>query len=133
MPDGPSHVWAALRYTERNPVRAGLVEAAEHWRWSSAAVHCGLTPNNGVLELAQWQERWESGSWLRYLREKDAEEELAAIRECTHTGRPFGTPEFVQAMQAATQRCLTLQKRGRRKKETGATDDRQTTLVFDQG
>jgi len=121
-----------LRYTERNPVRAGLVEAAENWRWSSAAVHCCMTLNDGLLELAPWQERWDSESWLRYLREKDAEEEVAALRECTHTGRPFGAPEFVKAMEAATQRCLTLQRRGRRKKKTEATDGEQSTLAFDE-
>ena len=131
-PMDPSHLWAALRYVERNPVRAGLVEAAEEWRWSSAAVPCGVIANDGLLELAPWQERWDSASWLSYLREKDEEGEVTAIRECTHTGRPFGTPEFVQAREAATQRCLTLQKRGRRKKME-VTDDRQTTLIFDRG
>lgn len=36
------HLWAAIRYVERNPVRAGLVTAAEDYPWSSAASHCGL-------------------------------------------------------------------------------------------
>ena len=26
---------------ELNPVRAGMVDAAEQWEWSSAAAHCG--------------------------------------------------------------------------------------------
>jgi putative transposase len=29
---------AAWRYIERNPIRAGLVERAEDWRWSSASL-----------------------------------------------------------------------------------------------
>jgi hypothetical protein len=29
------------RYIERNPVRAGLVERAQDWRWSSAAPRFG--------------------------------------------------------------------------------------------
>lgn len=33
------HLWAALRYTELNPVRAGLVSQPECWPWSSAGVH----------------------------------------------------------------------------------------------
>ncbi len=114
-----SHLWAALRYAERNPVRAGLVERAEEWGWSSAAVHCGMRANDGLLELAQWQQRWDSSSWRPYLREKDSEEEAAAIRQCTPSGRPLGTAEFVKAMEAATQRCLTPQKRvGGRAKQT---------------
>ena len=31
-----SHLWAAVRYVERNPVRAGIVDRAEDYRWSSA-------------------------------------------------------------------------------------------------
>jgi REP-associated tyrosine transposase len=29
------HLLTVLRYVERNPLRAGLVEQAENWRWSS--------------------------------------------------------------------------------------------------
>ena len=29
------HLWNAVRYVERNPVRAGLVRRAEDYRWSS--------------------------------------------------------------------------------------------------
>jgi len=36
-----AHFWEAIRYVERNPVRAGLVQRAEQYRWSSAAAHCG--------------------------------------------------------------------------------------------
>jgi len=36
-----THLWRALRYVELNPVRAAMVSAAEQWRWSSAAAHCG--------------------------------------------------------------------------------------------
>ena len=33
------HMWAAMVYVEQNPVKAGLVEQASEWRWSSAAAH----------------------------------------------------------------------------------------------
>jgi putative transposase len=35
------HLWAALRYTELNPVRAGMVADPAAYHWSSAAAHCG--------------------------------------------------------------------------------------------
>ena len=41
-PMDESHLWAAVRYVERNPVRAGLAERAEKYPWSSAAAHCRL-------------------------------------------------------------------------------------------
>jgi putative transposase len=34
-----SHFVSALRYVALNPVRAGLVERAEDWRWSSTRAH----------------------------------------------------------------------------------------------
>jgi REP-associated tyrosine transposase len=39
------HFWAAMRYVERNPVRAGLVARAEDYPWSSAAFHSFGRPN----------------------------------------------------------------------------------------
>ncbi len=33
------HLYAAIRYVERNPVRAGLVERSEDYPWSSALNH----------------------------------------------------------------------------------------------
>ena len=50
-----SHLWEALRYTELNPVRAGLVTAAESWIWSSAAAHCGTEVADGCLEMEMWR------------------------------------------------------------------------------
>jgi putative transposase len=38
------HLLTVLRYIERNPVRAGLVERAENWKWSSAGAVRGPIP-----------------------------------------------------------------------------------------
>ena len=43
------HLWAAVRYVERNPLRAGLVDAAEEFRWSSARAHA-LRAENPLLD-----------------------------------------------------------------------------------
>ena len=37
-----AYLWAAIRYVERNPVRAKMVRRAENYLWSSARGHCGL-------------------------------------------------------------------------------------------
>src|SRR5205085_8821132 len=37
-----AHLWAAVRYVELNPVRAGMVRFAEDYPWSSAAAHCRM-------------------------------------------------------------------------------------------
>ena len=125
-----AHLWAAMRYAELNPVRAGLVRVAEDWRWSSAAAHCGETPGEALLAMELWRSRWNSESWRSYLRQGDLEEETARIRECTHTGRPLGTAEFIAAVEAATERSLTPQKGGRPKRRP--EDKRQGSLLFDE-
>jgi putative transposase len=64
--DGP-HLWAALRYTELNPVRAGLAEAPADYPWSSAALHCGGAGNDAWVDQALWRETWTPSSWREYL------------------------------------------------------------------
>jgi len=36
---GPGHLWSALAYVERNPIRAGIVGRAGDYVWSSAVAH----------------------------------------------------------------------------------------------
>jgi putative transposase len=55
-----SHPWEALRYTELNPVGAGLVLEAELWPWSSAACHCGAKEQDKSLTLEPWRWHWTS-------------------------------------------------------------------------
>jgi len=92
------HLWAAIRYTERNPVRAGLVARAEDYWWSSAAGHCerrrdpnlsadGLPP--GLV--TDWSE------WLRNEDEQSADR----IRRQTRSGRPCGDEAFVRQLEAS--------------------------------
>lgn len=46
-----AYLWTAIRYVECNPVRAGMVQCAEDYRWSSAAAHCANKPD-GLLNPA---------------------------------------------------------------------------------
>jgi len=92
--DGP-HLWAALRYTELNPVQAQLVTEAHAWAWSSAAVHCAAARADTFLSTELWQNHWTNTSWREYLAAGGTE--LASIRQCTHTGWPSGTQELVHA------------------------------------
>jgi putative transposase len=125
--DSP-HLWAALRYAELNPVRAGLVAAPELWPWSSAAAHCGTAVPDACLAMELWRERWRVPSWRQYLAAREEVTEHAAIRQCTHTGRPLGTPEFVKGLEDSMHRRLARQKGGR--PSTPAANERQRALVF---
>jgi hypothetical protein len=83
-----SHLWEALRYTELNPVRAGMVQAAEQRRWSSASAHCGTAGPDAMLAIEPWQKRWTVSEWRDYLAAGETPTALTALRQCTHTGRP---------------------------------------------
>jgi putative transposase len=84
-----AHLWTALRYVELNPVRAGMVGAAEHWRWSSAAAHCGTAIPEAMLEMERWRKRWTAAEWGQYLAQGESATEVSALRRATHTGRPL--------------------------------------------
>lgn len=123
------HLWTALRYTELNPVRAGLVARPADWPWSSAAVHLGRAEPQLPLDLERWQRQWNAESWQAYLAAPIEESETAAIRQCTHTGRPLGSKEFIQSLERAASRRLAPQKGGRAVSMSPART--RSRLVFD--
>lgn len=113
-PMDQAHLWAAVRYVERNPVRAGLVERAEEYRWSSAAAHCGFRqdallsnsfPPAGVID-----------NWKEWLSGREDNEAVNQIRRQTHTGRPCGSSTFLEQLENLLERVLGPKKRGRRAK-----------------
>ena len=100
------HLWAALRYVERNPVRAQVVARPEEYAWSSAAAHLGA---NAPSTLLDWQFYTTSGGRERWIALLAEPEELAAIRALqrgTFTGRPVGSPEFVARLEQELGRPL---------------------------
>ena len=89
-----AHLWAALRYVERNPVRAGLVELPEEFTWSSAAAHLGQRDRFRTLDLAFWQEVGGLPVWRDLLAEPEDNDIMKQIRRATHAGQPLGDEEF---------------------------------------
>jgi putative transposase len=105
-----AHLWAAVRYVERNPVRAGLVERAEAYPWSSAAAHCGL--RRDPLLSNEFPPPGVIGDWEEWLSDSEDEEYVKRIRTHTHTGRPCGTPDFLEQLENLLQRALRPKRRG---------------------
>ena len=104
-----SHVVAAMRYVERNPVRAGLVAEAWEFPWSSAAGHCHLRPDpllSGACPLVA-----EVGDWRNFLRDED-DATVALLRRRTRTGRPCGSADYVGDLEQRLGRQLVPGKRG---------------------
>jgi len=69
-------------------------------------------------------------SWREYLAAGESEAEIAAIRQCAHTGRPLGAPEFIHSLEQATLRHLGPQKGGRPGK--GVYHPAQEVLAFEK-
>ncbi len=111
-----AHLWRAMAYVERNPVRGGLVRDAPAYRWSSAAAHLGDPDPAGVLDLSLWRQEYTSSRWWEVLRTSVDDEQLVErIREATQRGRPLGEAEFVEYMEGRTTRRLRPLSPGRRK------------------
>jgi putative transposase len=86
---------------ELNPVRAGLVRRAWDWSWSSAGVHVSGEAPDKLLDLAWWRTRYDARNWREILEFGVEEVELRErLREATRTGRPFGTTELIDGLEA---------------------------------
>ena len=102
-----THLIAAVRYVERNPVAAGLVGRAEDYPWSSARAHVLGTPDP-VLTSHFLKER--ITDWSSFL--KSAEDDVLGCVLLKHgsVGRPLGNTDFLKQME---QLCGRRLRRGR--------------------
>lgn len=113
------YLWAAVRYVERNPVRAKIVRKAENYRWSSASAHCGLKADSLLTRKPSWQRQFESiGDWSAWLAEGDEPQRLEILRRNVEKGLPCGSEKFIQKLEKLTGRTLQYRPRGRPKKES---------------
>lgn len=113
-----AHLLSATRYILRNPVRAGMVERAHDWPWSSAAFHLrerrddSLVTQPDLPGLAQG-----AAQWRDWLRTDVDEEQIARLREKSRTGRPCGNPHFIERAEQLSRRQLQLRSSGRKRRE----------------
>jgi putative transposase len=111
-----THLYAAARYIETNPSRAGLVSRATDWPWSSAKAH--ITGTDDSLVKAQPLLKRISVPWETYLQEHVAEATIEKLRHHERTGRPLGSESFMDRLEKMLARPLKLQKRGPKKRKS---------------
>ncbi|MCH7538439.1 MAG: transposase [Proteobacteria bacterium] len=104
-----SHLIAAVRYIERNPVRAGLCAQPEDWRWSSVHAHL-TTVRDDLVNTAPMCQR--ISDWREYLSENDDPGVLDSLRVHTRTGRPAGDEQFVDKLEVLTGQRLRRRRPG---------------------
>ena len=109
-----AYLWAAVRYVERNPVRAGIALRAETYRWSSAAAHCGMQPDVLLNPDSRWGRRFfEVADWAAWLSQGDEQDEMMVLRRNVDKGLPCGSQRFIDKLGQATGRELRYRSQGR--------------------
>lgn len=105
------HLLVVMRYVERNPLRARLVDRAEHWPWSSLRGRMlgsdGLT-SSAPVPLAD--------NWCELVNEAPHDGEVEDIRESLSRGRPYGDPAWTRGTAERLGLLSSLRPRGRPRK-----------------
>jgi REP-associated tyrosine transposase len=108
------HLLAVLRYVERNPLRANLVERAQMWEWSSLARRQLPEQPPWLLPTDQWPVP-RRGDWLTWVNRPQSAKEVAALSTCIKRGRPYGSDAWVLRTAKELNMESTLRPRGRQR------------------
>jgi putative transposase len=97
-----------LRYVERNPLRAGLVDKTEDWDWSS------------LKRSAAWLDPGPAPRGKRWIEEINRigpdEAEAQRLRQSLDRGTPFGSEEWTNRTVATLGLESTIRAKGRPRK-----------------
>ncbi len=92
VPLDEAHLIAAMRYVERNPVEAGMVEKAIDYPWSSAQSHVLGIPNPLLSPCFVTEQ---TPDWADFLSASDEPLTVSRIEAQVRTGRPCGSVKFL--------------------------------------
>ncbi|NOQ50846.1 MAG: transposase [Desulfuromonadaceae bacterium] len=109
------YLWTVARYIENNPLKVGLADMAESYRWSSAKAHLTGSADE-LLHEPSWLEPQDRQSYAEFMLQSNEESENI-LRKATRTGRPFGSETFIDKMELQLNQALRPRKPGRPKKE----------------
>ncbi len=115
-PMDEDHFINALRYGEQNPIRAGLVQIAVDYPWSSAAAHTGQPDLSGLLDLEWWKTLFDLTDWFEVLQQGVPDEMKTTLMNQWKTGLPLGSDDFVKNLEVQTKRKLRPPQMGRPRK-----------------
>ena len=110
------HLLIAMRYVERNPVRANFVDLAEEWQWGSAYAR----------QQSADQRRWLATSgdpplprqWRSWVNKAETDAEVTALRNCIQRGLPFGDDRWIKSSTVRFSLESTTRPRGRPRKDS---------------
>jgi putative transposase len=100
------HLLTVIPYVERNPLRAGLVEWAQDWKWSSLGPNAeGPARDPGPVPRG--------ADWLEFVNSPMTEAEVAAIRFSVRRDRPSGSDAWTTETAGLLGLEDSLRPRGR--------------------
>jgi putative transposase len=108
------HLINVLRYVERNPLRAGLVQQAEDWQWSSMYTRLHGTPEAKAF-LADWPVETPS-AWTKFVNSPQTDAEEQAIKLSIGRSRPYGSPAWTERTAKSLGLLSSLRRPGRPEK-----------------
>ncbi len=90
------HLTAAMRYVERNPVEAKLVERASDYPWSSARAHALHLPDPLLSPCFLTDQ---IPNWEDFLATPEEPTTTQRLEVQVRTGRPYGTTTFLEQLE----------------------------------
>lgn len=105
------HLYQAIRYVERNPVRAGIVRMPWAYKWSSARARVDMRRDEDVISFIDGP-KGESYAQRKFFLEADEKFE-EEIRLKTKRGTVVGSSQFIQVLEEGLGRRLVEGKCGR--------------------
>jgi len=108
------HLVTVCRYVERNALRAGLVERAEAWQWSSLWRKTYGDAQQQTL-VSEWPIARPT-DWMGWVNADEAGEELRRLRQSVVRSQPFGELKWVTATIERFGLVSTIRNEGRPRK-----------------
>lgn len=110
---GASHYFTVLRYIEGNALRAGLVNSAADWQWTSMALRSGAAKGNLALSMGPIEL---PSNWLCLVDAIWQEKDLARLAKSVQHGVPFGEESWAGQTSEAMGLTFGVRPRGRPRK-----------------
>ncbi|MBZ5553760.1 MAG: transposase [Acidobacteriia bacterium] len=104
------HLWTALSYVERNPVRAGIVAQAWDYPWSSAVAHVTGQDSMKMLNMDLWESTFSPARWQQLLERDDDPLFRRRLAQATLRGRPCGSDRFIAEIESELSRQLHISR-----------------------
>ncbi|HJV87853.1 MAG TPA: transposase [Noviherbaspirillum sp.] len=116
--ESEAYFLACSCYIESNPMRAGLVQDAAEYSWSSFSHHAGVKPDPLLTDHPLF---WALGNtpfdremaYKELMNQGLAPREIEVIGQATLKGWPLGSDKFKAMLARQTNRRVTPAKRGR--------------------